>query len=108
MKKINIVSSTKEFAEILNKKNSLYSKYLSIYVENKKREQNRYGISIPKKLGNAVIRNYKKRQIKSIIDKNKNNFEKSKDCIIIIKKAAMDLVYNELDREINQLLNKIK
>jgi len=108
MKKKNIVKSTREFSSILNKRKIVASNYLAIYLTDRVEEETRYGISVPKKLGNAVLRNKIKRQLKNIIDKNQNNFEINKDCIIIVKKASLSLSFTELENEVNKLLNKIK
>lgn len=69
MKKINIIKKEKEFTEIIHKCSYVKNSYFVIYYrENNK--YNRYGISVPKKTGKAVIRNKIKRRIKNIIDLN--------------------------------------
>jgi len=108
MKKKYIIKSTREFASIINKRQIVGSKYFAIYLEASQEDGSRYGISVPKKLGNAVLRNKKKRQLKNILIKDQNNFEIQKDCIIIVKKASLNLSFEELEKELNRLLNKIK
>lgn len=108
MKKRNIVKSTREFTEIINTKNIISSKFVNIYFRNKIEEKNRYGISVPKKVGNAVIRNKIKRRVKSIIDKIPKSFEKENDCIIIVKKAILDSNFQEVEIELNKTLERLR
>ena len=70
MKKLEIIKSSREYTEIINLNKSKKNKYFSIYYR-KNNQDNRYGITIPKKTGTAVVRNKIKRRIKNIIDNNK-------------------------------------
>ena len=45
----------------------------------------RFGISVPKKIGNAVTRNKIKRQVRSAIGQS-TNFEESVDIVFIVRK----------------------
>ena len=82
MKKINIVKNSRDFDRIIkNNKPYIYKDYV-IYLEKDTNEYYKFGVSVSKKLGNAVNRNKIKRQIRSIIGENdyQNNF----NCIIIV------------------------
>jgi len=97
MKKINIVKDSKDF-EIATHKGKLYknNNYI-IYVINNNKNYYRFGISVGKKISNkAVIRNKLKRQLKNIIDKNKNLYKNDKDYIIIMKRSCLEKSYQEL------------
>ena len=72
MNKERIIKESKEFTEIINKQNSVKNKYFSIYYA-KSDSDNKYGITIPKKIGKANIRNKLKRQAKSIIMTNEES-----------------------------------
>ena len=76
MKKIEIIKSSREYTEIINTNIYRRSKYFSIYYR-KTGDENKYGITIPKKTGTAVIRNKIKRRVKNIIDNNKNIVQKA-------------------------------
>ena len=107
MKKIDIIKEAKDFDYIINHIPKKRNKYFSIfYLSNK--EKNHYGISVPKKLGIAVIRNKKKRQIKNIIDKNKKILPKYYDYVIILKKELLELTYLEMEENLLSLFKQIK
>ena len=68
MKKLFIVRHQQDFDRIIKKGNRKKNDIFIIYSEKNNLPYARYGISVGKKLGNAVYRNKKKRQIRSIID----------------------------------------
>ena len=57
MKKNNIIKSKLEYTEIIKKCKYLKNNYFIIYYRENNKNINRYGISVPKKTGKAVIRN---------------------------------------------------
>ena len=104
MKKIEIIKSSREYTEIISNSKSRKNKYYSIYYRPNNKD-NRYGITIPTKTGNAVVRNKIKRRIKNIIDNNKNTIQKGYDYVIIVRKGILNLAYSDIEKE---LLNLIK
>lgn len=105
MKKINIVKDNRDFNRII--KNNKPFKYHSfiLYIERKNDEVYKFGFSTPKKIGSAVTRNRIRRQLKSIVDKNKyyDNF----NCIIIVGKGILNIDYNQMRNDLNFALNKL-
>ena len=100
MKKINIVKNSRDFDRIIkNNKPYIYKDYV-IYLERDTNDYYKFGVSVSKKLGNAVNRNKIKRQIKSIIGENdyQNNF----NCIIIVGRGINEK--NFTDRRKNLLI----
>lgn len=103
MKKINIIKSNDEYNRIIkNVKPYKYMDYI-IYLEKGNLNNYHFGFSIGKKIGNAVIRNKIKRQIKDILDEN--NYQKNFNCIIMVGKGILNKNFQE--RKIN-LLEAIK
>ena len=69
MKKINIIKSNQDYNRIIRgNKPYIYKDYM-VYLERTNENIYRFGFSISKKIGGAVIRNKIKRQLKNIIDK---------------------------------------
>lgn len=108
MKKKNIVKNKEDFTRIINKKNSYVNKYFIINEEVNNDLMPKFGITFIKNMCNAVNRNKLKRQIKSIIDNNKNIYENNKNYIIIIRKDALNKSYKELEDNLISLFNKLK
>ena len=106
MKKINILKNSYDFERIIKNKKSIKGEFCYYYIE-KNNDENPYkfGISVSKKIGNAVIRNTYKRRIKSILDKNK--YYNSFNCIIILKKNVLDSNYKDIEISINKDLKKL-
>ena len=107
MKKEEVVKNNRKFDYII--KNGQYKKnneFVIYYIDNEK-EYDRFGISVSKKIGNAVTRNYYKRVIRNICDKSKNLYSKRKDYIIIMRKGLTILNFEDACISMNDLLKKI-
>lgn len=106
MKKINIVKKSTDFTRIIKSKTPFKNKYFIIYKENTNEDIYHFGISVSKKIGNAVVRNKLKRQIKSIIDKK--DYKKGFNCIIILRKSVLDLTYQELENNLFKAIDTLQ
>lgn len=104
MKKLYIVKNQYDFDRII--KNGQYKKNKSfiIYFEENSLPYSRFGISVGKKLGNAVYRNRMKRKIRAIVDNSQKLYIKNQDYIIILRGKGKDLDYNELNQALLSLL----
>ena len=71
MKKKFIVKTAREFEEIIKNGICKKNRYYVIHYKSNNLEYDRYGLSVSKKLGNAVFRNKYKRKLRSIIDNYK-------------------------------------
>lgn len=108
MKKKEIIKNSKDFTRIIKKKNSIVNKSFIIDVEKNNEGKTLFGITFVHNIGNAVTRNKLKRRTKMIINKNKNIYPKGLNYIIIIKKEAINITYQELEKDLLQLFNKQK
>ena len=105
MKKINIVKKNLDFERIIkNSKPYKFRDYI-IYLDNKTNNLNKFGISVGKKVGKAYLRNRIKRQIKTIIDKNK--YENGFNCIIIVGKKIIERSYDEMAENLQTALKHL-
>jgi ribonuclease P protein component len=106
MKKINIVKKNLEFNEIIKKGRKYYSDLFFVYILKNSYPYNRYGISVSKKVGNAVTRNKYKRRIKNIIDNLKNPLF-GYDIIIISRPKLKFSEYSDIENNIIKLMNEM-
>lgn len=106
MKKVNIIKKSDEFSSIIKKRNGVSNKYFILNIENNDSNIPKFGITFVKHIGNAVTRNKLKRRTKSIIDNNKNIYQDNKKYIIIIKKDAVDITYQEMEKQLISIFKK--
>lgn len=106
MKKQNIIKSNQDFDRIIKNNYSYKYKDYIIYIERNNNLDYKFGLSVGKKVGNAVTRNRIKRQLKSIIDKN--NYEKGINCIIIVRKGILERSFTTMEKDLNDVFEKLK
>lgn len=95
MKKKDRVKSNVEFNSIIQKGTKIKGKYFTIFYIDSDKNKPRFGIAAPKKIGNAVIRNKMKRQVRQIVDETKLLFKNNKNYIIIIRDACLNAEYSK-------------
>lgn len=106
MKRKETIKDKKLFNNIIRKSKFKKNEYFVIYNEETDSEKNNFGIAISKKVGNAVTRNKLKRQVRAIIDSNRNLFQNQHNYIIMIRKSCVDTKYQVLDSALKKLLEK--
>jgi len=106
MKKKDIVRSKILFNDIIKEGKRNANKYFVLCYVRKNELNNNYGIAVGKKIGNAVVRNKIKRQIRNIVDKNNKLFPNFHNYIIICKKEILNLSFWDMEKELIKLLNK--
>ena len=108
MKKEERVKDKKLFNIIINEGKKIRNNYFTFfYIENETNSP-LFGISAPKKNGNAVIRNKLKRIVRMMIHNNKTLFKKNRNYIIIIRKSCLKKKYFEIEKEFINLIGEIK
>lgn len=104
MKKINIIKKKEDFNRIIRNIKAFKFKYFIIYKEYND-DNYKFGISVSKKIGNAVVRNKIKRQVKNIIDKM--DYQKNFNCIIIIRKDFLNLSFKDKEKYLKEAFKKL-
>lgn len=104
MKKINIIKETRDFERIIKNNRYYKSECYIIYFEKDTNDIYHFGLSVSKKIGNAVTRNRVKRQLKSIIDKK--NYQNNFNCIIIVRKAILEKSFVQMQTELMDMIAK--
>lgn len=98
------VKKEKDFQAIFNRKNNVANRKFIIYSLEKEQPHYRVGLSVSKKLGNAVTRNAIKRKLRHIVMEIAPSL-KHDDFVIIARKGVETLDYHELK---NNLLHVLK
>lgn len=108
MRKLYIVKNERDFDRIIKKGNYKKNKSFIIYYEENNLPYDRFGVSVGKKLGNAVYRNKYKRKIRAIVDNYKKLYINHKDYIIILRGNTKNKSYQELNEDFLFLMNNIR
>jgi len=107
MKRENRIRKNKDFKEIISKRKIVKSNELVIYYNKNNLSKTRIGISVSSKLGNAVIRNRIKRQIKAMINEL-IDLNKPMDYVIIAREGFKNNDFEKNMNSLKKLLTEIK
>lgn len=107
MRKELRIKKSQEFSSIIQYKRFYSSPVMTIYVKPKAQEQNRVGLSVGKKVGNAVIRNKVKRQLRMMVQET-YTFEENFDTIILVRPNFVEESYISNKKVLEMLLKKVK
>lgn len=107
MKKKYRIKRNEDFSKIIKQKRSWANSYFIIYTKENDLGHIRVGISVSKKIGNAVTRNKIKRQVRMIINQ-KFKFNISRDYIIIIRDNYLKNSYQDNFNSLMNLYYKVR
>ena len=100
----NRIKKYSEFQKAIEEGDVKKTCFFVSYAINNDLGYSRFGISVPKKTGNAVVRNRIKRQVRSAISQS-TSFEKPVDIVLIIRKNYDSSCFAQVLSEIKELLN---
>ena len=102
------VKKEKDFNAIFKEGESVANRRFVIYRLANSQEHFRVGLSVSKKLGNAVMRNQIKRRIRHILINHGNELVDNIDFIVIARKGVENLDYAELEKNLLHVLRSAK
>ncbi|MBO5120396.1 MAG: ribonuclease P protein component [Bacilli bacterium] len=108
MRKLYIVKNQRDFDRIIKEGRYRKNNSYVIYYEKNELPYDRFGISVGKRIGNAVNRNKHKRKLRAIIDNYKKLYVNNRDYIIILRGSAKDREYQELNTDFLNLMDNIR
>ena len=104
MKKELRVKKNKDFQEAFKKGKSFANRQFVVYALKKEEQDNfRIGLSVSKKLGNAVVRNQIKRYVRQSILELKGLLKEGNDYIIIARKPASEMDFFEVKKSLTHV-----
>ncbi|OJG91370.1 ribonuclease P protein component [Enterococcus silesiacus] len=109
MKKSYRVKKEKEFQAVFEHKQSCANRRFVVYVLDKPEQKHfRVGISVGKKIGNAVVRNAVKRKVRTSIYQLKESIDPTCDFIIIARPGVDKLTSEEIHSNVTHVLKLAK
>ncbi len=103
MKKENRLRKNMEFKKVYKSGKNYWNRNLILFIKKNGDKNTRIGISITKKIGNAVVRNKLKRRIKSINEDYITSIKSGYDIVIIPKKNAVELTFKDLESAVKHI-----
>ena len=106
MKKKNRVKKALEFQKMINNGQKIINYSFILYAADKKEAEGRVGITLSKKMGNAVKRNLIKRQVRMMCSELVDFKSIKHDFVIIVRKSYLDLKYEDNKNNLEKALIK--
>ena len=107
MKVINRIKDKREFVSVVKKGKTLKeTPYVIHYLKNEL-SVCRVGLSVSKRIGNAVIRNKVKRQTRAMCDSLIDYSSHAFDVVIVVKAEFVNSDFESNKKSLNNLLSKI-
>jgi ribonuclease P protein component len=105
MKKELRIKKNKEFQQVFQKGKSFANRQFVVYILRKQDQETfRIGLSVSKKLGNAVTRNQIKRYIRQAFLELKDEVRAGNDYVIIARKPAAEMGMQEIKKSLEHVL----
>ena len=108
MKKNFRVKREKDFKAIFKDGMSFANRKFVVYQLENQQNHFRVGLSVSKKLGNAVTRNQIKRRIRHILQSVKGSLVEHVDFVVIARKGVETLEYAEMEKNLLHVLKLSK
>ena len=108
MKKSFRVKREKDFKAIFKDGTSFANRKFVVYQLENQQNHFRVGLSVSKKLGNAVTRNQIKRRIRDILQSVKGSLVEHVDFVVIARKGVETLEYADMEKNLLHVLKLSK
>jgi ribonuclease P protein component len=96
-----------DFSKVFKHGKAAANHQLVVYFKpSEQAESFRVGISVSKKVGNAVVRNNMRRKLKEILRHMEGRIAKRVDLVVIVRKPAVELEFAELKRSVHHVLKR--
>ncbi|MBS4207171.1 ribonuclease P protein component [Bacillus sp. FJAT-50079] len=105
MKKAYRIKKNDDFQSVFRSGKSLANRQFVLYILKKEDQKNfRIGLSVSKKIGNAVKRNQIKRYIRQSFHELHDRVERENDYVIIARKPAGEMDFHSFKKSIEHVL----
>lgn len=91
------LKKNRDFQNVYRQGKSYANKYLIMYALQNAGTRNRLGISVSKKVGNSVVRHHMTRLVRESYRLNESVFQSGFDFVVIVRPAAKEKGYHEIE-----------
>ena len=107
MKKEFRIKKNEDFSLAVKKGKRISNNDYTIYIIDNNLNHLRVGVSVSKKIGNAVIRSTTRRKMRVIVDTTLDFSKYSKDIVVVAKKPLLDKSFKDILESFNNLKESI-
>lgn len=100
------ISKSRDYKLVYEKGKKFSGRYIIVYIKENNLGCNRFGFVVSKKIGSAVVRNRVKRQLRAIINGEKNNLKEGFDIVIICRHHIKGYTFPLLREDVVKVLKK--
>jgi ribonuclease P protein component len=107
MQKENRLAFRRDFQKVYRFGRSVANSQFVLYQNSRKEDgPSRLGISVSKKVGNAVVRNRIRRVVKEIVRLRLSELKTGLDLVLIARKPVAEMDYHQIEKSLNHILKK--
>lgn len=108
MKRDHRLKKNKEFQAVFRARKSKANRQFVVYhLDRQDGHTFRFGLSVSKRVGNAVVRNRIKRRIREVIRELEPRLAKPKDYVIIARKPTADMDFHEIKSSLVHVFKRV-
>lgn len=96
-----------EFRRVYSSGKSSATPLIAVYYKKNRTGHNRLGLTVGKKVGNAVIRNRVRRKLKEIYRLHETEIKAGFDIVIVARVKSQNAKYAALESDMLKLINKM-
>lgn len=104
MKVINRIKKSDDFVNAIRKGHAHRSEQFVIHIVTNHQNNTRVGLSVSSKVGNAVVRNRIKRQLRAMCDSLIDYKNQTLDIVVVVKKPFLDNTFTDNKEKLKSLL----
>lgn len=105
MKKINRLKSNDDFQKVFKHGKSFANRQLVLYYLPKQDQLHfKIGLSVSKKIGNAVVRNKIKRYLRQAIHEMEEEIKQEYDLVIIARQPVKEMNFHQIKKSLTHVL----
>ncbi|MBG9785366.1 ribonuclease P protein component [Shouchella lehensis] len=109
MKKEQRIKKNEEFSAVFNRGSSMANRQFVLYILPKEGQDSlRLGLSVSKRVGNAVCRNRIKRYVREVFTQIQGDLKQHYDYVVIAHNPVKDMTYHEIKSSLEHVLRKSK